>query len=75
MSKILDNLNKQLKTEYRQDAEDCLKIYNELKEIDNGHVWASKWTPLVTVIFEGFPSGKRRYKPTAVGYIFLKGIS
>jgi hypothetical protein len=75
MGKLLDNLNKQLKTEYKQDAEDCLKIYNKLKEMDGGSVWDSKWKPLTDVTFEGFPSSNRRYKPSAMGYIFLKGIS
>ena len=74
MGKLLDRLEKQLTTEYKQDAEDCLKIYNKLKEMNEGHVWQSTWTPLVTVIYKGFPSDERRYKPTDIGYIFLKGI-
>ena len=74
MGKLYDRLQKQLKTEYKQDAEDCLKIYNKLLEIDKGHVWESKWGPLVDTIFKGFPSDERRFKPTSVGYIFLKGM-
>lgn len=75
MGKTLTRLEKQLKTEYKQDAEDCLKIYNKLKEMDNGHVWESKWKPLVDTIFKGYPSDERRFKPTDMGRIFLKGIS
>ena len=74
MGKLYDRLQKQLKTEYKQDAEDCLKIYNKLSTMDNGHVWSSQWQPLVTTIFKGFPSDERRFKPTSMGYIFLKGI-
>jgi len=74
MGKIHDRLQKQLKTEYKQDAEDCLKIYNKLKETTD-HVWESDWRPLVNTIFKGFPSDERRFKPTPVGYIFLKGIT
>lgn len=74
MGKLLLRLEKQLKTEYKQDAEDCIKIYNKLKELHSGHVWESNWNPLVTTIFEGYPSDKRRFKPTSIGYIFLKGI-
>lgn len=73
MGKLLDNLNKQLKTEFKQDAEDCLEIYNKLKE-RTGHVWESDWNPLTTVNFIGQHPYVRHYKPSAVGYIFLQGI-
>lgn len=75
MGKVLTHLEKQLKTEYKQDAEDCLIIYNKLKEMYNGSVWSSNWTPLVDTIFKGFPSDDRRFKPTAIGRIFLKGLT
>jgi hypothetical protein len=74
MGKLLNRLEKQLKTEFKQDAEDCLKIYNYLKET-TGHIWQSQWTLLVTTIFKGYPSDERRFKPTAIGYIFLKGAN
>ncbi len=74
MGKLLTYLEKQLKTEYKQDAEDCLLIYNKLKEMYNGSVWSSNWTPLVSTIFKGFPSDDRRFEPTAIGRIFLKGL-
>jgi len=74
MGKIHDRLQKQLKTEYKQDAEDCLKIYNKLKDTTD-HIWESDWRPLVNTIFKGFPSDERRFKPTPLGYIFLKGIT
>lgn len=74
MSKVLIHLEKQLKTEYKKDAEDCLIIYNKLKEMYNGSVWNSNWSPLVHTIFKGFPSDERRFEPTNIGHIFLKGL-
>jgi hypothetical protein len=74
MGKLLNHLEKQLKTEYKQDAEDCLIIYNKLKEMYNGSVWSSNWTPLVSTIFKGFPSDDRRFEPTSIGKIFLQGL-
>jgi hypothetical protein len=73
MGKLLDRLEKQLTTEYKKDAEDCLKIYNYLKET-TGSVWESEWRPLVSIVFKRFPSDERRFKPTNIGYIFLKGL-
>lgn len=75
MGKLYDRLQKQLQSEeYKKDAEDCLKIYEKLKEMNNGSVWDSQWRPLVYTIFKGFPSDERRFKPTNLGYVFLKGI-
>jgi len=74
MGKLHNRLQKQLKTEYKKDAEDCLKIYATLKE-KTGHVWESDWNSLVTVMFKGFLSDERRFKPTSLGYVFLKGIT
>lgn len=70
MGKLLDRLNKQLETEYKKDAEDCLKIYNYLKG-STGHVWESTWRPLVYVTF---PNGKKTFKPTSIGYLLLKAL-
>jgi hypothetical protein len=74
MGKLMDRLQKQLNTEHRQDAEDCLKIYHHLLETRQ-HVWESEWRPLVNTIFKGFPSDERRFKLTAMGQIFLKGLN
>jgi hypothetical protein len=74
MGKLYDRLQKQLTTEYKEDSEDCIKIYNKLMEINKGHVWDSQWQPLVNTIFKGFPSDEGRFKPTSIGYIFLKGL-
>lgn len=76
MGKLYDRLQKQLKIEeYKQDAEDCLKIYEKLKEMNNGSVWDSSWNPLTTVKFVGtYPNSERIYKPSQEGYVFLKGI-
>lgn len=75
MGKVTDYLNKQLKTEYKQDAKDCLKIYNKLLELDGKSVWSSQWQLLVDTKFKGFPSDDRTFKPNKIGYIFLKGIN
>ncbi len=74
MGKLMDRLQKQLKTNHKEEAEDCLKIYNYLKELNNGHVWDSQWNPLVSVTFKGFPSDERWYKPNSIGYTVLKGL-
>ena len=73
MGKVREALKKQLKTEYKQDAEDCIKIYDYLLET-TGHVWESEWRVLVSTNFEGFHSNGRRFKPTVIGYMFLKGL-
>lgn len=75
MGKLLNHLQKQLTTGNKKDAEDCLKIYNKLKELNNGSVWSSQWQTLTEVTFKGFPSSERTYKPSSIGYAFLKGIT
>lgn len=70
----MNYLQKQLQTEYKKDAEDCLKIYEKLKEMYNGSVWSLQWQQLVDTHFKGFPSDDRRYKPSKMGYVFLKGV-
>jgi len=76
MSKLIDTLNQQLKNpQYKKDAEDCIKLYNWIKETDPQKiVWSSRWDPLVDTIYKGFPSSEKRYKPTITGYAVLKGI-
>lgn len=75
MGKLYDNLQRQLKTEYKQDAENCIKIYNHLKET-TGHIWKSNWNPLVNTEFIGkYPNCQRKYKPTNIGQIFLNGLN
>ena len=32
MGKLMDRLQRQLKTEHKKDAEDCIKLYEYLKE-------------------------------------------
>jgi hypothetical protein len=74
MGKLFDRLSKQLLTEHKKDAEDCIKIYNKLKELQNGRVWSSTWNPLVSIQFEPYPKDGKVYKPSSIGYVFLKGI-
>lgn len=68
MGKLMNRLQLQLKTEQKQDAEDCITIYNHLK-YTTGHVWESQWNSLVNTTFEGW--NKRRFQPTSIGRIFL----
>lgn len=74
MGKTLNDLRKQLKLEdHRKDAENCIEIYNKLKDLE-GHVWSSKWRALTTVVgFNGrFPNCFPITKPNAIGYSFIK---
>ncbi len=74
MGKLLYNLNNQLNSEYKKEAEDCLLIYNTIKEA-TGHIWESDWNPLVKCWSIGiYPNSIRFYKPSELGKIFLRGI-
>ena len=73
MGKLLVSLNKQLKTENKEDAEACLKIYSNLKDT-TGSVWESQWNVLVNTTYEGkYPNSKRISKPNAIGRMVLSG--
>lgn len=76
MEKLYNSLQRQLKfDEYKEDAKDCLKIYEKLKELNNGSVWQSNWKPLVDVKFMGeYPNSIAIYKPNQMGYVFIKGL-
>lgn len=75
MGKLLNRLNKQLNTDSKKDAEDCLRIYNHLRET-TGHVWESQWNVLVSTSFKGgYPNYERTFKPTSLGYAVLKGLN
>ena len=76
MGKTMNYLQKQLKDpETKKDAEDCIKIFENIKE-KTGHVWASDFNPLCRVVgYVGqYPNSRMVYKPTSIGYIFLKGL-
>lgn len=75
MGKLMERLQKQLKTEHNKEAEDCIVLYNYLKEKNNGHVWSTQWSCLVNTTFKGFPSDERWYKPNDIGYLVLKGLN
>lgn len=76
MGKLLNTLTKQIKTEeFKQDAESCLKIYNKLKELNDGSVWSNQWSILTSVKFVGkMPNSVKVYKPSEIGEIFIKGL-
>lgn len=73
MGKLYDRLQKQLKTEHKKDAEDCIEIYDYLNNT-TGSVWESQWDPLVRVEFIGEYPYERRYYPSPIGYLVLKGL-
>ena len=76
MSKIREALDVQLTISgYEKDAEKCIKIYNKLLEIFDGHVWSNEYNMLVTTHYIGkYPNATRIQKPTKIGEIFLNGI-
>jgi len=74
MGKLMNHLQKQLKEpEHKKDAEECIEIYNWIKDTDKeGKVWSSRWSPLVIPSFEGW--NIKRYKLNITGKTLLKGI-
>lgn len=73
--KTIDILKNQLGTTYKEDAEKCIKIYDKLKELNNGHVWDSEWNILTEYLSVGkYPNAIRCYQPSKIGVIFIKGI-
>lgn len=70
MGKLKDTLDRQLKTEFKNDAEKCIKIYKDLIK-RTGSVWASDWLPLVNTIFVG---GGKRYELTKLGTLYLNDL-
>ena len=77
MGKLINALNKQLSdVRLKEDAEDCIKIYNWIKETDkDGRVWSSRWQPLVYTKFYGLGSTRRTYQLTFMGRAVLKGLT
>lgn len=74
MGKLLNSLNYQLKTEHKENAKECLEVYNYLKE-STGHVWESQWNNLVSTDFIGnYPNTIKISKLNSIGKIFLKGL-
>ena len=77
MGKTMNYLQQQLKDpDTKKDAEDCIRIYEKILEMNDGHVWASAFVTLCRVV--GYvgqsPNSRTVYKPTPIGYIFLKGL-
>lgn len=77
--KLTSELKEQLKSEnpiVSKNAKDCLAIANKLMEIDDGHIWSSKWSTLTCVRWVGKGVNcKRQHEPNEIGKIFLKGIN
>lgn len=78
MSKILNQLQKQLSSEYKEDAEEVLEIYKYMYET-TGHFWDSDWRVLVHTSFVKDPNKHpinydRKYSLTLIGKLMLKGL-
>ena len=65
-------LHNQRVSRFSKEAEDCLKIYQFLVELDDGHVWQQKWDVLVKHCYSR--DRVHFFKPTKIGKIFLKGL-
>lgn len=76
---LTETLKEQLKSKdekLTQGAKDCLAIAEKLKELEDGHVWASQWNVLTDVVWVGkFPHCTSFYIPSKIGEVFLKGIN
>lgn len=76
MGKLKDSLLEQLKSKdikERKRAEDCLKIYEKLFDLDKA-VYEFKWRVLVDVKIEGNYPYNHIYIPSEIGKIFLIGM-
>ena len=74
---LTKELRLQLKSEdakVKQDAKDCLIIANKLKELDDGHIWSSKWSVLTSVRWVKDKEWKRQFEPSEIGKIFINGL-
>ena len=76
MGKLTNRLEQQLKrVDHKKDAEECIEIYNWIKNTDKyERVCSSRWEPLTNVRFKGYPSDERNYSLNITGKTLLKGI-
>lgn len=75
MSELKDRLLKQLETNYSENARDCLKIYEAIKELNEGSIPSDQWMVLSRVQHLGTHIDPMRvYSPSKIGYVFLKGL-
>jgi hypothetical protein len=72
---ITNQLKKQLKTEWHEDAKNCLIIIEKLRENSEGHVRPSEFDFLVDAFHVKHEVLQKRYAPTRIGKIFLSGIT
>ena len=76
MEQFMNILQEQLENpKYKQDAEDCIEVYNWLSATDNGCVMQRKWYPLIDIVFKGvYPNKEKICKLNLTGSTLLKGI-
>jgi len=75
MKKLIGELQEQLKTEYKKDAEDCLLVCDALKDTLSGNVKNESWDKFITTISKKSSTNDKRYKPTIMGYTVLDVIT
>jgi len=73
MGKLMNRLQQQLKTDKKEDAKECIAVYNHMVR-HTGHLWSSEWEKLVIPKFKGFPSNDRTYSLSHIGKMYLKGM-
>jgi hypothetical protein len=73
---LSEELKEQMKHDaFRADAIKCTKILEKLKELDDGHVWSTKWRVLVDTAWRRIDGELVKImQPSDIGEIFLNGL-
>ena len=73
MSTLKEKLEAQCNLpKYAEDAKDCLLIHEYLIKTDKGHIWQSRWDPLVSICFIGSGTKEQKvYYPTDLGKLVV----
>lgn len=73
---LSEELKKQMKRDaFRDDAIKCTEILEKLKELDDGHVWSTKWRVLVNTALRRIDGVVVKImQPSDIGKIFLNGL-
>ena len=73
---LSEELKEQMKRDaFHDDAIKCMEILKKLKELDDGHVWSSKWRTLVDTAWRRIDGVLVKImQPSDIGEIFLKGL-
>ena len=73
---LSEELKEQMKRDaFHADAIKCMEILEKLKELDDGHVWSSKWSVLVSTAWRRIDGVLVKImQPSDIGEIFLNGL-